>query len=129
MFLNMLNEEEKKAFLELAHTVAYADGLDEKEEELIDMYARQMQIENSGYQKRPLESILTVFKSRESKKIVLMEIFALIYSDDYYSAEEKEIIESAKTVFGISDTELKLIKEWAKAMLALSAQGRAIIAL
>ena len=132
MFLNMLSQEEKEAFLKLAYLVAKSDEeVSNQEEELINIYCTEMNIENKDIdlETLSLEEILDDFKSPISQKIVLIEILALIYSDEILHQNEQEIIDRIAEKFNISSTLLLIYQEWAKAMLALSKQGKLLLEL
>ncbi len=129
MFLQSLSTKEKKAFLALAYIVASVDGLHAKEEEMIAHYAQEMKIENRGYQKKKLEKVLESFTEKRVQKIVLMELFALIYSDEVYSRKEHKLIKKINRIFQFSPTEIALCQEWAKSALSLVKQGQLIMEL
>lgn len=129
MFLKQLNLKEKKAFLQLAYVVANVDGIGDKEKEMIRLYCQEMEIEDIGYKDKKIGKILKNFKDKKSQKIVLMEIFGLIYSDEIYTQKEKKLIKQINKVFNFSQVEMDLCKEWAKSMLTLANQGELIIQL
>ena len=85
MFLNRLEKEEKIAFLELAHYVARSDNdFSDKEKNVINIYCTEMQISDVDFDKSSFNLGLTLskIKSSQSQKIILLEIMALIYSDN-----------------------------------------------
>jgi len=132
MFLNKLNSEEKVAFLKLAHHIARSDGdFDEEEKLTISTYSMEMGIDDTGYNQDTfnLKDTLSIISNMQSRKIVLMEIMALVYADDIVSESERKILSSITTSFELEYSEAVICKEWAKATLALVAQGQAIIEL
>jgi len=130
MFLNRLKKKEKVAFLELAHHVARSDGgFSEDEELIIEKYCMEMQIENIEYDdaKFDIYNTLSAFTSDSSKKIVLLELMALIYSDDFLHEGERIVLEKILEEFDLSYNLSIVYTEWAKTMLSLYRQGNALI--
>jgi len=93
MFLNRLNEKEKKAFLQLAKYVAKIDdNVSKKEEEIIDYFCIKMQLnKNIVKENDDLYNILSNFETKTSKHIVLLELLGLIYADDFLHFKEQEL--------------------------------------
>ncbi|MEA1955895.1 MAG: TerB family tellurite resistance protein [Campylobacterota bacterium] len=130
MFLNKLKKKEKKAFLELAHHVARSDSnFSENEKGLIEKYCMEMQIENKKFddEKFDIYETLGKFKSKSSKKIVVLELMALIYSDDFLHEGERVVLEKILEEFDLSYNLSIVYTEWAKTMLSLYKQGNALI--
>lgn len=130
MFLNRLNLEEKEAFIQLAHHVARSDNnFSEKEKIVITEYCIEMQIKSVDYHESEfnLVKILDTFKDPEHKKLVLLEIMALVYSDEILHSAEKAILEKIAKHFNLNPSLFTVYKEWAKAALANYALGRALI--
>ena len=132
MFLNKLNEKEKVAFLELAYYVANSDNdFSSKEEEVINSYCVEMQIDNIDFDKSKFNLDLTLsnIESAQSQKIVLLEIMALVYSDNILHQAEKEILQTIVNKFQLDSKLIPVYAEWSKAMLSLATQGVALIEL
>ncbi len=130
MFLNRLVREEKVAFLELAHYMARIDGdFAENELETIKIYCAEMNIENIKFDSTnfSLEKCLETFKDKNSKKIVLMELMALIYSDDNFDEKERIAIKTISNKFNFDNNTVFIYEQWSKAMLALYMQGEALL--
>ena len=118
------------AFLQLAHHIAKSDGdFAEEEEGIIEKYCMEMQIENIDYNEDNFDiyDVLDVFKSEKSKKVVLLEIMALIYSDDYLHPAERRVLEKIIEEFDLSYSLSIVYTEWAKTMLSLYKQGNALL--
>jgi len=130
MFLNILRESEKVAFLELAHKTARSDGdFSSKQKDIISTYCFEMQIDDIDYSddKFNIQKVLSKFETNKSKKIVLLEIMALIYSDNVVHKEEQKIIDTMLDFFGFSKVLADLYLEWTKTILAVSEQGKLLI--
>ena len=96
MFLNRLEKEEKIAFLELAHYVARSDNdFSLSQKDIINNYCIEMQIENIEFNVNKFDIYNTLGKitNKKSQKIVLLEIMALIYSDNFLHEEERKVLE------------------------------------
>ena len=76
-----------------------------------------------------LDKTLSKIKDKRSQKIVLLEIMALIYSDNHMHIEEKNVLDSIVKKFGLNETLSVVYGEWAKSILALFIQGNALIEL
>jgi uncharacterized tellurite resistance protein B-like protein len=132
MFLNRLEKEEKIAFLELAHYVARSDSdFSISEEDIINNYCVEMQIENIDFnvEKFDLYNTLGKINAERSKKIVLLEIMALIYSDNFLHEEERKVLEKILEEFNLSYQLATVYGEWAKVVLSMYVQGNALIEL
>jgi len=132
MFLNRLNQEEKGAFLELAHHIARSDNnFSEAQKSIISKYCMEMQMNDIEYNKETFDIYNTLDKiqDRRSPKIVLLEIMALIYSDDFLHEEERKVLEKVLEEFGLNYNLSIVYTQWAKTMLNLYIQGNALIEL
>ncbi|MCX6075659.1 MAG: hypothetical protein NTW78_02085 [Campylobacterales bacterium] len=132
MFLNRLNETEKVAFLELAHYMARSDGnVSGIEEDMISGFCMEMQINDIEYDRSQFDiySTLGKIKDKRSRKIVILEIMAIIYADNFLHEEERKVLEKMLEEFDLSYHFSTVYGEWAKAMLALHTQGNALIEL
>jgi hypothetical protein len=126
MFLNQLPENEKTLFLQLAHFVARVDNkFSDKEKEIIKVYCLEMQIDDIEFDKNSfdLNKVLSEIKSKRSQKIFLLEIMALIFSDEVLHEKEAEIIELMLKRFEIDAKIAEIYAEWTKSILALYRQG------
>ncbi len=132
MFLNRLNQKEKVAFLELAYYVANSDNdFSSKEEDVINSYCVEMQIDNIDFDKSnfDLDFTLSNIESSQSQKIVLLEIMALVYSDNILHQAEAKVLQSMADKFQLNPKLVSVYAEWSKAMFALTIQGISLIEL
>ena len=130
MFLGLLEENEKKAFLKLAHYMARSDGdFSDKQREIIATYCFEMQIDDIDFDKIDFDvnSVVKEFKSTKSKKIALLEIMALVFSDNILHREEEKIIDIMLDSFEFDKKLSQLYAEWTKSILAVSEQGKILI--
>ena len=130
MFLNRLKKNEKVAFLELAHHIARSDGdFSEDQKDIIGKYCMEMQIEDIKYDEEKFDIYTTLdkVKNSSSRKIILLEIMALIYSDNFLHEEERKVLEKVLEEFDLNYNLSIVYTEWAKTMLSLYKQGNALI--
>ncbi len=109
MFLNQLSQKEKEAFLSLSVHAANANGIFAAEEKiLIQDYCKEMDIpsfdESSAMN---MDQALEVFEesSIHIKRIVLLELLGLIFSDGEYDITEKQFVFQAAEKLNISKAE------------------------
>ena len=132
MFLNRLEKEEKIAFLELDHYVARSDNdLKLYQKDIINNYCIEMQIEDISFDIKEFDIYNTLGKitNKKSQKIVLLEIMALIYSDNFLHEEERKVLEKILEEFNLNYHLATVYGEWAKAILSLYIQGNALVEL
>lgn len=94
MFLNALNQEDKKKFLELLYKIANCDGeYAEEEAEIIRNYQLELGISEIPETATQAELIAYFGEAMETvRKIVLFEIYGLITSDDTIAADERHAL-------------------------------------
>lgn len=133
MFLNKLNEKEKESFLSLAHHIANCDdNFSQEEQKMISAYCREMTTLDIDYDEElfDLDSTLNNFGTLQSQKIVLIELFALVFSDGHYiHDEEVKIIEAMTQKFNIDANLVDVFANWSKSIIALINQGKSLISL
>ena len=127
MLLTKLKNEEKFAFLNLAHHIAHIDGeFDREEKDTIEDYCVEMGIHNIMYDenKFDINEVLSKIKTPQSQKIVLLELMVLVHSDDKYHRFEHKIIEEIATFFNLSQNQLTLYSQWGKIVSASYIQAK-----
>ncbi len=123
MLLMKLESREKFAFLQLAHYLARVDNsFGKEEEEVILEYCDEMGIENIDsfdMENFNLEATLNNFKSKRSKKIVVLELMILVHIDSVFNINEQILIEKISQNFGISTKDLNDFSSWGKSVAKL----------
>lgn len=130
MFLNQLTLGEKEAFIELSHLVVHCDGIVcDEEKQMLNMYLREMDMENSDYMARhlSLEKILDSFQNERTKNIVFIEILALLFADSKFDEKEIEVLDKIKRHFRFSQEKYKRFKEWVNKMNSFYAEGYRLV--
>ena len=74
-----------------------------------------------------LKTVLSVFNEDDHKKIALLEIMALVYSDGILHKAEEEVLDKMVSSFELNPNLAIVYKEWAKGILSLFIQGEALI--
>ena len=89
----------------------------------------EMQINDIKYDQKKfnLKKVLNKFKSKSSQKIALLEVMALVYSDDILHSEEKKVLELMIKNFKLKESLAVIYSQWSKSILALYIQGQALI--
>ena len=106
MYLNRLNEDEKKAFMAFARLVQAVDGnVSEDEEIMIKGYYHEMNLFGEREEKYSIDELISVFNGStiENKKIVIFEAIGLAYADGEYDESEKNLISKVANAIGITD--------------------------
>jgi len=120
MFLNMLNDEEKKAFALLAEKMIEADGIVVgSEAAALASLEGEMGISRDDAGRRPVEELAAVFHNRRAKAVALLELIGLGYSDTSFCVNEKSIISVAAAAMGFSPDELTSFEDWVKKYVGL----------
>lgn len=123
MFLNLLNDEEKRIFLKLAVAVIKADGrLEESEKQYIADYSREMGITEYSLDEKIEVTALAEKIGKDStdivKRIFLLELTACANADGDFADTEKSLINSLVKAFKLSDSSLQecldLLAEYTK---------------
>lgn len=131
MLLMKLETKEKFCFLQLAHYLARIDSeYGDKEQEIIEEYCAEMGIENEDMfdvAEFSLQDTLRHFKTKKSKKIVMLELMILIHADDSFDFKEKELIQTINESFGFSKKDISYFSQWGKAVASFYEQGKLII--
>lgn len=116
MFLNYLQEENKKNFLKVCVHAALSNGIFAKEEEkTLGAYCREMNIkewipEREGTFVELIENIKRNTTSSE-RNIIVIEILALLNSDGEYDVKEKEFMQSLIKGLDVSEERLEKFSE------------------
>ncbi len=129
MFLHHLNEEQKVAFLTLAHRVSMSDGEDGLEEiEALEDLKRRMGVTVDPEMSAVLGNLhLEPFDTAKVRAIVLMELLTIVYSDGFLHEGEAQLIGEIAAGLKIDQEQLGKMAEWAMNALDLEADGDSLI--
>lgn len=129
MFLNLLNDAQKRAFLAMATKVVMADGGVVPEEDVtLDIRRAEM----GGDITAPPDQIFgpsdtDVFDSRRSQTVALLELYVLAYSDAKFHPDERPILDDLRKTWGFGDDEVAEIEAWAQRQAPLSVDAWALM--
>ena len=107
MYLNLLKDNEKELFLEMAYYLAAADGnYSDSEKLMMKEYCKEMQVEIlHGTIKRTVEEILDEINNKsdeKTKRIFIFELVGLTLVDGCYDESEKEFISKMANKFSVN---------------------------
>lgn len=129
MFLNSLNEAQRKSFLALATKMAMSDGHVAVQEvallqDLADSFGEDLD--------PPAEEVYgpvnkAPFTTRSSRVLTLGCMYLIAYIDEHFHVDESSVLKAIVEAFEFSDDEVQEIKTWAKAEAQLTADLAAII--
>ena len=107
MYLNLLDDDEKRAFAELAEKMIEADGLViGREASALAALNAEMGVTETGGGGRTVDELAGVFKSRRSKIAALLELIGLGYSDTAFSVSEESLVNSVANQMAVSPDDL-----------------------
>jgi tellurite resistance protein len=129
MFLSMLTQEQKEAFLCLAHNVVVSDGdLTVGEELMMEEMRREMNVDPgfvAHYIK--LDGIENIFTTRRSRATVVIALIQLGYADGAFEVEEQSFLKVLCEAFEIDNSDFALIDNWVKRLAALEREASAFM--
>lgn len=124
MFLDLLNERQREAFLILASSVAMADGEDSAEEmDAMDSLRREMGIHHDVDIQAALGKIdVTSFNTHQARVVVALELLRLTYADEYVHEAEIAQVREICTAMGFPEEWLSTMEEWAMRFNAIDGE-------
>ena len=115
MFLNLLDNDEKHAFAELAEMMIKSDGLViGREESALTALMAEMGSAGSPGGGRSVEELAGVFRSWRSKIAALLELVGLGYTDTNFSVDEQSLASNIARHMGLTAAELDQVEEWVR---------------
>lgn len=109
MFLDMLTNEEKEWFMDLAIKAAESNGKIAKEETvMLRTFANEMKISPRSSTNEELKTILQNFEnnsSKKSKRIVLFELIGILFADNEFDDLERNFLSEVSNSFEIAESD------------------------
>ena len=131
MYLSELNIGEKKNFVELAKYAMGVNGEHKPEEiEVYQSFLHECELIDFQLDKQDkIESVIKVLgrSSLKSKRIVLIELFGILFADGEICEAEEVFLEQVIGAFEIADYEAKRFQRWVVAMNDMVNEGFAMI--
>lgn len=111
MLLSLLNDEEKRYFIDLLNRIVLADGEKTKKETvLFETLRGELQIgEGYKFSTRSLDTLINYFAKKDLavKKLVYMNLASISLIEDFYRVEVHMIMEKIQEKFALSDKDKK----------------------
>lgn len=129
MFLHLLNQKQKEAFLVLAQRISMIDGEDDMNEldALGDLKKRLGVTTNPDMTAVLADPDISAFTSRKTRVITMLELLTLAYADGYLHDAESDMISDLSAAFGFDQDDLNGMAAWAMDALELSGKGEALM--
>jgi len=131
MFLNMLSNEEQLNFLEVAYFSMGVNGTHKDEEqEMFNSYKFEcQQVDYKVHKQENIEDVINQLKTAEKniKKIIIIELFGILFSDDDFCEAESSFMDSLASSFSIEEYELSRIQRWVEAFNDIVQEGYELI--
>ena len=120
MFLNMLDNDEKRAFVQLAEKMIEADGIVVgREAAALASLKAEMGVSGAARDSRSVEELARVFKDKRSRVAALLELFGLAYSDTTFDLGEQSLIALVAQDMGLTSNEIVALEKWVQDHVAL----------
>lgn len=129
MFLSLLTQKQKEAFLCLAHNVVVSDGdLTVGEELMMEDMRREMNMDSDFIPHYiDMVGMEDIFQSRKARTTVMIALIRLGYADGAFEVEEQSLLKVLCKAFDISDSDFALIDNWVKRLIALEKEASAFM--
>jgi len=113
MFLNMLDNDEKRAFAQLAEKMIEADGIVVgREAAALASLKAEMGVSGAARDSRSVEELARVFKDKRSRVAALLELFGLAYTDTTFDLGEQSLIALVAQDMGLTSDEVVALENW-----------------
>jgi len=113
MFLNMLDNDEKRAFAQLAEKMIEADGIVVgREAAALASLKAEMGVSGAARDSRSVEELARVFKDKRSRVAALLELFGLAYTDTTFDLGEQSLIALVAQDMGLTSDEVVALEKW-----------------
>ena len=130
MFLTMLNEKERKNFLELAHIAMNLDEGDKKEEAaVVHSFRREMELDDYEIANKSLEELVMAFNSsiKKVKRVVIIELAGVLDADEEIDNKEEKWINKLGKDLDFREAELRKLIRWTQDFNDLLQEGYSYI--
>ncbi len=129
MFLNLLTEDEKRAFAVLAEKIIEADGIVVgREAATLAAFRGEMGVGVDAEEaQRSVEELAAVFRDRQSKVAALLELIGLGYSDTSFSITERSMVTVVAQAMGIGMDDVVRLESWVQEHVRLIRQALSLM--
>ena len=113
MYLTRLDNNKRHLFLDLELYMSRIDGdFSDQEKQIIDVHCREMHIDHNNYTcELPLDDVYAKIRETmtpQEKRIVFLELTAIIMADGVYHKKEKEMVEKLSSILDIDDEQREI---------------------
>jgi hypothetical protein len=120
MFLNMLDIDEKRAFVLLAQKMIEADGIVVgREAAALAALKAEMGVSKSAQDTRSIRELSRLFKDRRSRVAALLELFGLAYTDTNFALGEQSLIATIAEDMEFTSDEIVEVESWVQDHVSL----------
>jgi len=114
MFLRILNDDQKRVLVIIAHHLVISDqSISKKEGDILDELLNGLRTEvRVTPQQLYAKPSLAVFDSREVRIAVMLEILTLACGDNMFPDPESKMVEKLSRDLGFSNAEFEDMKQW-----------------
>jgi uncharacterized tellurite resistance protein B-like protein len=129
MWLSWLSSEQREALLGLAHNVVVSDGLlDPNEEGMLTEFRREMELkESTESEYLELSGIESIFDSRKTRFIALINLLRLSYADGAFEIEEECLLREICRAFQVPEEDFMLLDNWVRRLVALEEEAVSLL--
>jgi tellurite resistance protein len=129
VWLSSLTGEQREALLGLAHNVVVSDGLlDPNEEGMLDEFRREMELKRRDeLEYLELDGIETIFDTRKSRFVAIINLLRLSYADGAFEIEEECLLKEICRAFAMTDADFMLLDNWVRRLVALEEEARDLL--
>lgn len=116
MFLNFLDDDEKRAFAALANKMIAADGIVVgREASTLAALVGEMGLDAEAIDNdAEVSKLAETFSDRRSKIVALLELVGLGYSDTTFEGVERSLVGDVARAMQIGSSDLNRIEEWVR---------------
>jgi len=130
MFLGALDENERRAFLDLAVLMIRADGaLDAREQRVFESYKHECALPEFSPTPRTAEALAAVFgaSARRKQRIVVVELLGIALADRKVDVSEAKLARHLAETWGLSDGEYRRLSRWTKDFVEIVEDGYRLV--
>ena len=116
MFLNMLNDDERRAFSSLAEKMIASDGIVAgREASTLAALRGEMGIEpDAAGGDGDVAELAAVFADRRSKVAALLELIGLGYADTSFGGVERSLVADVARAMSMDSDDVDRIEQWVR---------------
>ena len=126
MFLYELEQNQKEAFICLAHVVVVSDGeLSSGEQLMMGELKREIGL-SSEFEPHymAIDGIGEIFNTKSSRVATIIALIRLGYADGAFEIEELFLLRQISVIFEITESDFNIIENWVRRLIALEKEAR-----